>query len=88
MVDGGEREAVSGHPDGELLVLDSYLRTKPGTVLGNSRGVLEGAILSSEEPANRSPKSDLIVCPVHVALSGPAGDAAVSERAEGCPLGR
>jgi hypothetical protein len=88
VIDGGEREAVAVPLDGDLLVLDSYLRARTGNVLAASRGVLEGAILSSDEPGTSSPGPELVICPIHVAQSGPLGDSTPSERAPSCPLGR
>jgi hypothetical protein len=88
VVDGGARNGVEGRMDGEVLLLDSFVRADVAALSNVSAGVLVGAILSAGGEAAQNLGRGLVICPLHVIHAGPSGALPDARRAPACLIGR
>lgn len=88
VVDGGERNALEARIDGELVLVDTLVRSRADALANVPAGVLEGPILVAGGQAARNLGAALWVCPEHALHVGDAGALFEARRCRRCPLGR
>lgn len=88
VLDGGARNAISGMSDGELLAVDSLIRSGSSALHTIDRGLLEGCILLGDGAVASQLGPHVDACPAHVLTLGPEGPGNAWARLASCPAGR